>query len=94
MKMDFGRKDIMVNYDYGSLYEAIDLHNDHIEKMLNLGKMLFDKCDNTTIIDTFCDAFNGVIGTSILLCCEANSREYEPVWMTTEDFFVVKKDKE
>ena len=32
MEMKIGRDDIMVNYDDGSLYEAIDLHNEHDEE--------------------------------------------------------------
>lgn len=95
MEMKIGRDDIMVNYDDGSLYEAIDLHNEHVEKMLDLGKLLFDRFNYADqVIDAFIDVFNSAAGTAILLCCEGNSMEDDPVWMVTEDFHVVRKEEE
>lgn len=90
MEMDIGHNDFTVDYNDGSLYEAIDLHNKHVDKILALGKMLFDQYgDEDPIIGAFCDVFNSMIGSAIYLCCEANSREEKPVWMTTEDFHVI-----
>lgn len=80
---------ITVDYNDGSLYEAIELHNKHVDKMLDLGRMLFDMLeDDDPVIDAFCEVFNSAAGLGIYFCCEANSREDEPVWSMYEDFHV------
>ena len=89
MTTEIGRDDFVVNYNDGSLYEAIELHNKHVDKMLSLGRMLFDMLDeDDPVIDKFMDVFNSAAGIGIYLCCEANSREDEPVWSMYEDFHV------
>ena len=93
--MEIGRDDVVIDYNDDSLYEAIDLHNEHVDKMLELGRVLLEKFDeDDPVIEKFVEVFNSAIATSIFLCCEANSREDNPVWMTTEEFFVVREDEE
>ena len=81
---------VVTDYDDNSLYEAIELHNEHVDKIETLGRLLLDKFDeDDPVIDAFCDVFNSMAGAAILLCCEGTSREAQPVWMTTTDFRVV-----
>ena len=81
---------MMVDYNDDSLYEAIDLHNEHVDKMLDLGRILFDMFDeDDPVIDAFREVFNSAAGISIHLCCEANSRENKPVWSVAEDLYVI-----
>lgn len=89
MEMEIGRDNVVVDYDDDSLYEAIDLHNDHVDKMLDFCRMLFYRFgENDPIIDDFIEVFNSAAGLGIYFCCEANSRENEPVWSMYEDFHV------
>lgn len=81
---------ITVDYNDGSLYEAIELHNSHVDKMLDFCRMLFNRFgENDPIIDEFLKVFNSAAGLGIYFCCEANSREDEPMWSMYEDFHVV-----
>ena len=81
---------VVTDYDDNSLYEAIELHNEHVDKIETLGRLLLDKFDeDDPVIDAFCDVFNSMAGAAILLCCEANCREAMPVWKVMEDFHVV-----
>ena len=77
----------------GRTYEAIEMHNNHVDKLQDLGDTLlkqYPDVEKTPVNDAFCKAFNSVIGSAIHLCCEANGFEMDPVWMTTEDWHVVK----
>ena len=81
---------ITVDFNDGSLYEAIELHNSHVDKMLDFCRMLFNRFgENDPIIDDFIEVFNSAAGLGIYFCCEANSREDEPMWSMYEDFHVV-----
>lgn len=81
---------MMVDYNDDSLYEAIDLHNEHVDKMLDLGYILFNMFDkNDPVIDAFREVFNSAAGMSIYLCCEANSRERKPAWSVAENLYVI-----
>ena len=83
---------MMVDYNDDSLYEAIDLHNEHVDKMLDLGHILFDMFDeDDPVIDAFREVFNSAAGMSIYLCCEANSRERKPAWSVYEDLHIAEE---
>lgn len=80
-----------------SVYEAIDIHNEHVDKLQAFGKALLEQYSNveeTPINEAFCEVFNGAIGNAIYLCCEANELEGEVNWMTTADWHVVDKVEE
>ena len=90
MEMEIGRDNVVVDYDDDSLCEAIDLHNDHVDKMMDFCRMLIDRFgEEDPIIDEFLKVFNSASGSAILLCYEANCREAMPVWKVMEDFHVV-----
>ena len=75
------------------LLEAIEMHNDHVEKMQDLAEILmntYPNVESTPVNDAFIYAFNGLVGNAIYLCCEANS--YGGKWMTTSDWKVVDDD--
>ena len=78
----------------GSLLEAIEMHNNHVEKMQDLAQTLMDNIPNvegTPIDKAFGEAFNSLIGNAIYLCCEANS--YGGCkWMTTDDWCVTRDE--
>ena len=83
---------MMVDYNDDSLYEAIDLHNEHVDKMLDLGRILFDMFDeDDPVIDAFREVFNSAAGISIYRCCEANSRENKPAWSVYEDLHIAEE---
>ena len=75
----------------GGLLEAIEMHNNHVDKMQDLAQALMDtypEVESTPVNDAFSEAFNSMIGNAIYLCCEANG--YGGVkWMTTGDWKVV-----
>lgn len=76
-----------------SISEAIEIHNNHVDALQNLGNALLEQYPNveeTPVNDAFAIAFGGVVGNAIHLCCDANSYYGEPVWMTTEDWHVTK----
>ena len=78
-----------------NVYEAIDLHNGHIEDLQDLAAALikqYPDIDDTPVGEAFGKAFNSLIGTSIWLCCEANAL-HDGKWMTTEDWYVVREDE-
>ena len=78
------------------IYEAIDAHNEHVEKMSDLAECLMDVYpdrEETAVNDAFCKAYNGLIVNAIWLCCEANGLD-NGKWMTTEDWHVVKEEVE
>lgn len=80
-----------------SVYEAIEIHNEHVDKLQALGKVLLEQYSNieeTPVNETFCEVFNGVVGNAIYLCCEANELEGEANWMTTLDWHVIDKVEE
>lgn len=82
--------------DEASIYEAIEMHNEHVESMQDLAECLmnvYPHCEETAVNDAFCKAYNGLVGNAIFLCCEANSIDGGK-WMTTEDWYVVEKDDE
>ena len=74
----------------GALLEAIEMHNNHVDKMQDLAQVLMDtysEVESTPVNDAFSEAFNSMIGNAIYLCCEANG--YGGVkWMTTGDWKV------
>lgn len=79
-----------------SIYEAIEIHNEHVESMQDLAECLmnvYPHCEETAVNDAFCKAYNGLVGNAIFLCCEANNIDGGK-WMTTEDWYVVEKDDE
>ena len=81
---------ITVDFNDGSLYEAIELHNSHVDKMLDFCRMLFNRFGgNDPVVDDFIEVFNSAAGLGIYFCCEANSREDEPMWSMYEDFHMV-----
>lgn len=87
-------KDVMFEID-SALLEAIEMHNDHVEKMQDLAQVLMDTypdVEHTPVNDAFIAAFNGLVGNAIYLCCEASA--YGGSWMTTGDWQVVEKDVE
>lgn len=79
------------NYEISSsLLEAIEMHNEHVDKLMALGYALLEwypNVDNTPVSKAFCEAMNGIIGNAIYLCCEANSTD-SGKWYTTEDWHV------
>lgn len=80
----------------GSLLEAIEMHNNHVEKMQDLAQTLMDNIpnvDGTSIDKAFGEAFNSLIGNAIYLCCEANGYG-DCKWITTGDWRVVEDDVE
>lgn len=75
----------------GSLLEAIDMHNDHVDKMQDLAQVLMDNIpnvDGSEIDKAFGEAFDSLIGNAIYLCCSANSYGCGK-WMTTGDWHVI-----
>lgn len=81
------------NYD-DAVFEAIDMHNDHVDKMKDLAHALLEtypNVENTPVNEAFNDAFGSMFGQAIWLCCEANSIDGDG-WMTTSDFHVVRDD--
>ena len=83
------------NYD-DAIFEAIDMHNEHVDKMQALAETLLDvypNVDETPVDKAFDDAFNSMIGTAIWLCCEANCID-DGGWMTTSDCHVVRDNVE
>ena len=77
----------------GSLLEAIEMHNEHVDKMQDLAQVLMDNIldvESTPIDKVFGEAFNSLIGNAIYLCCEANS--YGGGWCTTGDWHVMKDE--
>jgi hypothetical protein len=78
----------------GSLAEAIEMHNNHVNKMQDLAQALMDTypdVENTPVDTAFCEAFSSLIGNAIYLCCEANGVD-ECKWMTTEDWHVMRDE--
>lgn len=78
----------------GSLLEAIEMHNNHVEKMQDLAQTLMDNIPNvedTPIDKAFGEAFNSLIGNAIYLCCEANGYDGGK-WMTTSDWCVMRDE--
>ena len=74
-----------------SLLEAIEMHNNHVDKMQDLAQTLMDTypdVENTDVDKAFGEAFNSIIGNAIYLCCEANGFN-NGKWGTTEDWHVV-----
>jgi hypothetical protein len=80
----------------GSLLEAIEMHNNHVDKMQDLAQSLLDtypEVESTPVNDAFGEAFSSLIGNAIYLCCEANSYG-DCKWITTGDWKVVEDDVE
>ena len=76
------------------VYEAIEMHNEHVDKMQTLAEALIDQypdIEETPVNQIFCEAFAGIVGNAIYLCCEANNID-NCVWQTTGDWHVVKDD--
>lgn len=76
------------------IFEAIDMHNEHVDKIEALAETLLDvypDVDDTPVDKAFTDAFNSMIGQAILLCCEANCID-DGCWMTTDDWHVVRNE--
>ena len=74
------------------ILDLIDVHNKHVDKMLELADALFNikpEIVDTPIDKAFSEAFNGVIINAISLCCEANSFDGGK-WMTDENWHVMK----
>ena len=45
---------VVTDYDDNSLYEAIELHNEHVDNIEMLGRLLLDKFDeDDPVIDAF-----------------------------------------
>lgn len=83
-----GNEDVEID---GGLLEAIEMHNNHVEKMQDLAETLMDNIpnvDDTPIDKAVGEAFNSLIGNAIYLCCEANGYN-NGKWMTTGDWKVV-----
>ena len=75
----------------GALLEAIEMHNNHVDKMQDLAQSLMDtypEVESTPVNDAFGEAFSSMIGNAIYLCCEANGYGGAK-WMTTGDWKVV-----
>lgn len=73
-----------------NVFEAIEMHNEHVDKLKRLGCTLLEwypDADDTPVGRAFCEAFDGVIGNAIYLCCEANSAD-DRKWYTSEDWHV------
>ena len=78
------------------ILDLIDIHNKHVDKMIELGNTLFHSnpdVANTPVDQAFSEAYNGVIMNAISLCCEINSYD-DCKWMTDEDWHVVKEKVE
>ena len=76
------------------VFEAIDMHNEHVDKMQELAEALlaeYPDIEDTPVSKAFCEAFDGLMGNAIYLCCEAN-RIDEDRWVTTEDWHVICED--
>lgn len=79
----------------GNIYEAIDLHNAHIEDLQDLAEALIKQypcIEETPVNDVFCKTFDSTKGVSIFLCCEANEFD-DGEWMVTDDGYVVREDE-
>lgn len=76
------------------VWEAIEMHNEHVDKMFELGEALlaqYPDIEETPINKAFCEAYNGIVGNAIYLCCEANSLEHG--WATDDDWHVVNDEE-
>ena len=75
-----------------AVFEAIDYHNEMVDKMQDLAETLlkvYPNVEETEVNDVFCNAFGSLGTMAILLCCEANAIEDEHPWMTTGDWHVM-----
>lgn len=78
-----------------SIYEMINYHNDSVEKMQALAVELLDieNIEKTPVNQAFCDAFNSLKASAIMLCCEANAIDGES-WCVDEFGYVLSNDEE
>lgn len=79
-----------------NIYEAIDMHNEHVEDMQDLAEALLKQypcIEETPVNDVFCKAFDSMKGPAIFLCCEMNEFEEDQGWMVTDDGYVVHEDE-
>lgn len=79
-----------MNSNY-SLWDIIQLHNNHADAMQKLAKALIETypdIEQTPVNDAFCEAFNSMGAEAVELCCEAN--EAAPRWATTESWNIVR----
>ena len=75
------------------VYEIIEVHNEMVDKIHNLGKALtqtYPDVESTPVNDMFVAAYKSAIEMSIMLCCEANDRD-GLVWRTDENWHVTRK---
>lgn len=78
-----------------SIYEMINHHNNSIEKMQTLAEKLLDieNIEETPVNQAFCDAFNSLKASAIMICCEANAINSES-WYVDEFGYILSNNEE
>lgn len=76
------------------IYEAIDIHNDMIDKMQELAATListYPEVEDTPVNEAFLAVWQKMTNNAIYLCCEANSADGSG-WLTTGDWMVMREE--
>ena len=78
------------------IFALIEQHNEQIDRLQALGVTMMQEyleCIESPVNDAFGYAYDNLIATAIMLCCEANHIE-DGIWITTDDWKVVRNDVE